>query len=87
MMTKDEHMYERMYVHTYVRDRPFILSTTSLCEGIIKFIPIMFALSRLSKDKLLVTETSCRPMPIRHKTSIALASYVPSGQNQPIDEH
>ena len=41
-VTKGEHtnertyMYVRTYSHTYVRDRPYIPSTTLLCEGIIK---------------------------------------------------
>ena len=34
-MTKGEHTNARTYAHTYVRDRPYILSTTVLCEGII----------------------------------------------------
>ena len=29
-----EHTNERTYSHTYVRDRPYIPSTTLLCEGI-----------------------------------------------------
>ena len=33
-----EHTNERTYSHTYVRDRPYIPSTTLLCEGIIKEI-------------------------------------------------
>ena len=37
-MTKGEHTNERTYVrtysHTYIRDRPYIPSTTLLCEGI-----------------------------------------------------
>ena len=33
-MTKGEHTNERTYVRTYVRDRPYIPSTTLLCEGI-----------------------------------------------------
>ena len=41
-MTKGEHTKERTYVltysHTYVRDRPYIPSTTLLCEGIIRFL-------------------------------------------------
>ena len=31
----------RTYSHTYVRDRPYIPSTTLLCEGIITEIPDM----------------------------------------------
>ena len=30
--------YVRTYSHTYVRDRPYIPSTTLLCEGIISFL-------------------------------------------------
>ena len=32
----NERTYVRMYSHTYVRDRPYIPSTTLLCEGLIK---------------------------------------------------
>ena len=32
----NERTYIRTYSHTYVRDRPYIPSTTLLCEGIIK---------------------------------------------------
>ena len=31
----NERTYVRTYSHTYVRDRPYIPSTTLLCEGII----------------------------------------------------
>ena len=31
-----EHTNVRTYSHTYVRDRPYIPSTTLLCEGIIR---------------------------------------------------
>ena len=34
-MTKGEHPNEHTYSHTYVQDRPYIPSTTLLCEGII----------------------------------------------------
>ena len=33
-MTKGEHTNERTYERTYIRDRPYIPSTTLLCEGI-----------------------------------------------------
>ena len=48
MMTKGEHTNVRTYSHTYVRDRPYIPSTTLLCQGIKKpYIPkiIMMKLS------------------------------------------
>ena len=32
----NERTYVRTYSHTYVRDRPYIPSTTLLCEGIIR---------------------------------------------------
>ena len=34
VMTNGEHTHVRM--NTYVRDKPYIPSTTSLCEGIIR---------------------------------------------------
>ena len=34
----NERTYVRTYSHTYVRDRPYIPSTTLLCEGIIMWI-------------------------------------------------
>ena len=34
----NERTYVRTYSHTYVRDRPYIPSTTLLCEGIISFL-------------------------------------------------
>ena len=37
-MTKGEHTNERTYVRTYVRDRPYIPSTTLLCEGITNYV-------------------------------------------------
>ena len=34
----NERRYVRTYSHTYVRDRPYIPSTTLLCEGIISVL-------------------------------------------------
>ena len=44
----NEPTYVRTYSHTYVRDRPYIPSTTLLCEGIIK----TFVVSVIETDLL-----------------------------------
>ena len=51
MMTKGEHTNKRTYVHKFVRDRPYIPSTTSLCEGII----ILSATVKLQKILAILT--------------------------------
>ena len=44
MMTKGEHTNKvHTYAHIYVRDRPYIPSTTLLCEGIIIDKIILFS--------------------------------------------
>ena len=56
-----EHTNERTYVrtlsHTYVRDRPYIPSTTLLCEGIKKVIPNQ-QLWKFSKGLKIELETA-----------------------------
>ena len=51
----NERTYVRTYSHTYVRDRPYIPSTTLLCEGIIKHVVVflMFIAKHLILLELL----------------------------------
>ena len=51
VMTKGEHTYKRTYVYKFVRDRPYIPSTPSLCEGII----ILSATVKLQRTLTIMT--------------------------------
>ena len=58
----NERTYIRTYSHTYVRDRPYIPSTTLLCEGITKLI-VGKRRVRVSVDALVnLKTTSCQQL-------------------------
>ena len=54
----NERTYVRTYSHTYVRDRPYIPSTTLLCEGIIIKINIFLVGEGARVSDFFFTKTS-----------------------------